>query len=433
MFLLLSMPWLACAAALEPAHREVRLPASYDDLPKEVRIEIVKRGMPQLVKFLMYHYADVARIEIPDFGHGKIRISPSGSTLVFIPARRFDEEGEVIVWDLAKNKLRRNITNMGPGFFDVLVTPDGNKIITQNHGYQISVWDINKGIKLHDLGQCRGDMALSSDGSKLVGVGKFLVGADTTIVTWNVETGKKEYEINDQQIPRDSPLAISNDGAHVAWCQEAFMSTAQGGYRCHTHVVGLSMETGQTVPFETPAGKTPAVSSFNFNSAGTELLGFVNDYKRWIISRCTWNAITGKLRCTRDETDRPSHHYGNMRLEGSLTRFDLYNDEADQFLCSIDTNSPVREMTDHWYVVESEKGFNAWNLDLLAQQSNTIHDALGSCSGNQIVLLEKIFQVVVGRINLRFNKNVEDYWTLPQVIQDILERYNSDEGGRLFW
>lgn len=115
------------------------------------------------------------------------------------------------LWNLKENKIERVI----PGFFPLVFTGDGKKLITMYNTIGLAIWNPETGEKLQDLNtefELIQNLSVSADGRYLAGGGFMSV-----VKIWDLETGKlvKKFTGHAGGI---YATAFSPDGKYLASC-----------------------------------------------------------------------------------------------------------------------------------------------------------------------------------------------------------------------
>jgi WD40 repeat protein/uncharacterized caspase-like protein len=115
------------------------------------------------------------------------------------------------LWNLKENKIEKTI----PGFFPLIFTNDGKKLITMGSTIGLVMWDPETGEKLMDLNtefELIQNLSVSADGKYLSGGG--FMGA---LKVWDLETGKMIKKLTGH-VGGIYGTAFSPDGKYLASC-----------------------------------------------------------------------------------------------------------------------------------------------------------------------------------------------------------------------
>ncbi len=416
--LLLSMPWLSDAAALESVTGDqIAHSAAGGEYSMLFRLQIISQSFPKTVEFLIRCRTHQIRKEIPNFGTGahSFRICDKTGTLIIIPYRGqpsdLNVRGEMIIWDLKEHKFMRQVTGIPFQLADLLFTPNGNKIVATSYDH-ISIWDIDGTHESNNLGS--GDcIVLNHDGSQLLTANSY----HQPLKVWDVESGQQRYQIeNDNtECPFGTTIAINSDGTKVAL----------GRYR---HIFIFDAATNQTL-FKIKHGYE-RTASLNFSADGKKLIGrlYSPPGSRSIEGRGVWSVDTGEELSHEDYGDVRGWLGGTKRvksrLDGGILSENIFDDETGQLLWT--DEGSVNMVTDHWCVAYVGGKIYAYDLDQLA----AFQDDITSLSDRQLLLLNQIrYQAEhskkfkLDRNNSKLAKVVQDYDTLPLQIKDIVQNH----------
>lgn len=443
LFLLVNISQLAIGAAFEPANPEVQLPTCYDDLPKELRLQIINQGLPELMPFLRRAFADCSttkhrfRPEIPEWNNRDYNMpelgysfdisGPHNCKLVIIPKPYWLCQpkkllGEMIIWDMQANKLLHHITHARP-FWGVWITRDGKKIIAREGFKEFSIWDVASGKKLYDLGNCDNGLVFNYDGSRVL----LIFGGYATI--WNTETGEKVNEFFvDYGVSGTHGVAINEDGTKIAVVGSfSYPGIAPGSLRIHV----IDVSTGHEL-FDVHPDNAYQIAGLSFSSDGTRLSATVFCGSSLRGFQWAWDMNGTKLA-----------NYESKSGAGSLVVADRYSGQDgsahfviydnDQLIGSIQVYSlDHRAQNSQWLIDSGSRGDEifATNLEALKRSYNELPEALSSCSGRQILLLTRIQKMAEHNEPLLLSGDeqvmaamIEDFATLPELIKYCMNSY----------
>ncbi len=405
LLLLLSVTGLVNAAALERNH-EVPLPTSFDDLPKEIREDIIKRGLPELIQFIIRCSTDKHRFQIevpatpPERGwvdylftmssptNGKLVIIPQSTTFNFSGVNHC---GEMIIWDLQKNKLLHHIKRILP-LQNAYMTPDGKKIIACDYNHIVSVWDADSGRKLWDLGSCDCGMAINRARSRLV----IFFGSEATV--WNTETGERVNRFMVYHGFGGILKVVINDGGTkiaVAGCdhpRNAYQRISPDSINIHIIDVITGNELREIHP-----ERASGVISLDFNSDNKRLSGCFRTNDRNI--GFEWDVNTGqRLVCFDHIRSSNVYSLGDKTVQYDEHFVPNYYDisifDNTSHMIGVmhghPSSSPI--MNSHWFVnfdVDAQR-VCVYNLNEISHFSKELYRSLCSLSCWQIILLELI-------------------------------------------
>ncbi len=414
--LLLSLPWLAQAAAIESVTcDQIAHSASAGEYSTSLRMQLISKPYPKLVEFLA---RKPACQEIPTFGakFHLFAICDKTSTLVIVPCQNSSNiPGEIIVWDLKANKLLHHVANIPFQIHEVHVTPNGSKIIaiSQNH---VGIWDINGNHEYHDLGEGN-HIVLNHDGSKLL-----TASYNGGYRVWDLESGQQKYHISNEQTfcGCNEPLALSPDGTKIA--------------RAGDDIHMFDLLTGQTFKLgvRDPKNAYPTACSLAFSPDGTQLMGMlVPSRPHDIYGKAVWSVATQKQLSYENSEEHTICTIGNKRAEYSFlsdgTLISIFDNTTDQLLCSAKNssyNSP-HALTDHWLVWHDDTG-KFYSLDL--ERAAAFQHDIASLSDLQLELIDRIRKKAEYNMKFMLNRNepglariIKAYDMLPDSIKDFVQ------------
>lgn len=420
---------LAQAAALEPANQTGAIIKRLDQFPIEARANIISLGFHGITEFLMHHRAYKNRFMLPA-PHEDVTFNLNHNNRLIMFAydlSMIEQIPGIVIWDLLKRKARHRIKIDFSYFREMLVTPNGNKIITRDNGNRLTAWNTDSGKQSHDLWS--GDsIGLSPDGSKLIAVVRRYL---TTI--WDINTGSKISDIYDEELSDAWAIAISSDG------QRAATIKSEGNM---VHIWDLT--THQKL-FSLPHDDCK-ILQLQFNNDGTQLIVdsdtslIVNaatpTVKSHSLRRYIWSMANGEQLSKNDYKEYKAD-VGNKRIElsGETHPYSLnvYDKATGQLLLAHCKSGPYEYHNNKWLVDTPQyisQKVPVWDMDKLTPAVNMF--PFGLVSWRQIVLLGSIAQafkkekkLLLDGDNPALAGKIEDFALLPPPIKSIARRYVS--------
>ena len=149
----------------------------------------------------------VASLECTDPWRSNLAFSPDGSRL----ALGTDEF--VTVWETRSWKRVRRWKDIGGGVLEVSFAPDGRLRAGRAHGWELRLFDVEKGRALFPPpvhGSVLADLAFSADGKRVASIER-----EGRAHVWSLPGGRKERTL---EAPRDSfaRVALTHDGSRLA-------------------------------------------------------------------------------------------------------------------------------------------------------------------------------------------------------------------------
>lgn len=145
---------------------------------------------------------------MPDYeedGHSEyiiaMHFSPDNSAILTASL-----DGTVIIWDAATGKNLKRFIDFMAGLNDAVYSADGKRIATSSHDKYIKIWDpatkevINEWTTADK--QTAKKLAFSADGKKLISINE----KNTTLVVWDVLTGKTTRQINSSTVKQPDQI-----------------------------------------------------------------------------------------------------------------------------------------------------------------------------------------------------------------------------------
>jgi WD40 repeat protein len=138
-----------------------------------------------------------------------VLITPDGETIVSGNADK-----TIKIWRLSNGQLLRTIAGHGDLVTSLAITPNGKNIVSGGHDYAIKVWRLNDGQLLRTFSSDK-DPIPSFESASISPDGEILVSAhDYTIKIWRLRDGKLLRTISAIGCSNDNPI-ISKDGQKI--------------------------------------------------------------------------------------------------------------------------------------------------------------------------------------------------------------------------